>query len=83
MSYPCFQGLSARVSLATRNAVDYLERNMPYIEQYGTEYEIAIVSYALTIAKSAKAEHAFKLLYRHAKTIGKFYSPCRRELVFY
>lgn len=66
-----FQGLSARVSLATRKAIDYLEKNMPYIETHGTEFEIAIVAYALNLAKSAKAEHAFKLLHRHSKSIGK------------
>lgn len=49
----------------------YLEQNMPYIEELGTEYEIAIVAYALTQAKSAKAEQAFKILFRHAKSIGE------------
>uniref|UniRef100_A0A336LJG8 TEP1-F n=1 Tax=Culicoides sonorensis TaxID=179676 RepID=A0A336LJG8_CULSO len=41
--------LGARVSLATTKAVQYIERSMPYLQEFGTEYEIAIVAYALIL----------------------------------
>lgn len=46
---------------------------MPYIQEFGTEYEISIVAYALMLAKAPKAEQAFNNLFKRAKTIGKFF----------
>jgi CD109 antigen len=63
-------GLSSRVSLAQQRAVQYLDQKLVYLKDFGTAYEIAIVAYALMLAKAPKAETAFNMLADRRRTIG-------------
>jgi len=65
-----FQGLGARASLAQRNAVQWLERNLNLLSAHGKSYEVALVAYALLLSKASQAEAAFGILSRLAKTEG-------------
>ncbi|KAF7387314.1 CD109 antigen-like [Vespula maculifrons] len=63
-------GLGSQVALASANAIKWLERNMKLLEEKGKPYDIAIVSYALLMAKASTAEQAFNILTRHARREG-------------
>ncbi|XP_014602109.1 PREDICTED: CD109 antigen [Polistes canadensis] len=63
-------GLGSQVALASAKAVKWLERNMKLLEEKGNPYEVAIVSYALLMAKASTAEQAFNILTRHARREG-------------
>ncbi|XP_015596122.1 CD109 antigen isoform X2 [Cephus cinctus] len=63
-------GLGSKVALAAANAVKYLERNLKLLDDRGRPYDIAIVAYALLIAKASTAETAFKMLAKHARREG-------------
>lgn len=60
-------GLGAQVALAAANAVKWLERNMGLLKQGGQPYEVAIVAYALLLAKASSAEEGFNILARMAR----------------
>ncbi|XP_055639451.1 CD109 antigen isoform X2 [Toxorhynchites rutilus septentrionalis] len=62
--------LSAGVASAEQKAYRYIERNIGLLKEYGSPYEIAIVSFALSKAKAPQAEHAFKILASHMRTIA-------------
>ncbi|XP_052865238.1 CD109 antigen [Anopheles cruzii] len=64
--------LASRVALAQQRAVQYLQRNVASIKDAGSTYEIAIVAYALMIAKAPKAEAAFTMLSFKMRSIGEF-----------
>ncbi|KAG7207858.1 hypothetical protein KM043_009457 [Ampulex compressa] len=63
-------GLGSQVALSAANAVKWLERNLKLLEDRGKPYEIAIVSYALLLAKASTAGQAFKILSAHARREG-------------
>ncbi|CAO1404502.1 unnamed protein product [Diamesa hyperborea] len=65
-------GLGSKVALAQQRAIQYLDQKLVYLKDFGTPYEIAIVAYALMLAKAPKAEAAFDLLTSHRKTIGEY-----------
>ncbi|XP_012257005.2 CD109 antigen isoform X2 [Athalia rosae] len=60
-------GLGAQVSVAAVNAVRWLERNLGLLDRSGKPYEVAIVAYALLLAKASSAEYAFDILARMAR----------------
>lgn len=63
-------GLGSQVALSAANAIRWLERNLKLLEERGKPYEIAIVAYALLVAKASTAEQAFNILARHARREG-------------
>lgn len=62
--------LGSSVALAEQRASRYIERNIGLIKDYGSPYEIAVVSYALAQAKAPQAEHAFKILASKMRSIA-------------
>lgn len=65
-------GLSSRIALAQQRAVQYLDQKLVYLKDFGTPYEIAIVAYAMMLAKAPKAETAFNLLANIRRNTGEF-----------
>jgi len=63
-------GLGSQVALSAANAVRWLERNLKLLEDRGKPYEVAIVAYALLVAKASTAEQAFNILAKHARREG-------------
>ncbi|XP_065338347.1 CD109 antigen [Cloeon dipterum] len=63
-------GLGALASLAQRNAVQWLERNLKLLKDHGKPYEVAVVTYALLVSKSSQSEAAFQILNSHARHEG-------------
>ncbi|XP_035917578.1 CD109 antigen [Anopheles stephensi] len=64
--------LAARVALSQQRALQYLQRNLATIKDSGSMYEVAIVAYALMLAKAPKAEAAFSMLSAKMRSIGEF-----------
>lgn len=63
-------GLGSQVALSSAKAVKWLEVNLKLLEERGTPFEVAIVAYALLLAKASTAEQAFNILSFHARTTG-------------
>lgn len=63
-------GLSAKVSVAQSRAIQWLERNMKLLSDFGQPFEVAVVAYSLMKSKAAEAEAAFNILVRHARSEG-------------
>lgn len=55
------------VAVAQQKAIQWLERNMKLLEDYGKPFDTAIVAYALMRNKAPNAEAAFALLARHGR----------------
>ncbi|KAJ8949269.1 hypothetical protein NQ318_022783 [Aromia moschata] len=51
-------GLSSKVAIAAKRAIQWLERNMELIKQKGSPFEVAVVAYALMKSKAPNAEIA-------------------------
>lgn len=68
----CLQKVGVEVSLATSKAIKWLERNLKVIDGHGHPYEVAIVAYALMLAKAASSEYAFEILAKHSREDGIF-----------
>ncbi|XP_071875421.1 macroglobulin complement-related [Bombus fervidus] len=64
------EGLGTQVAVSAAGAIKWLERNLKLLEVRGKPYEIAIVSYALLLAKASTAGQAFNILSRHARREG-------------
>ncbi|XP_031826835.1 macroglobulin complement-related [Nomia melanderi] len=64
------EGLGTQVAVSAANAVKWLERNLKLMEERGKPYEIAIVAYALLLAKASTAGQAYSILSRHARREG-------------
>ncbi|XP_076278981.1 macroglobulin complement-related [Lasioglossum baleicum] len=64
------EGLGTQVAVSSANAVRWLERNLKLLEDRGKPYEIAIVAYALLLAKASIAGQAYNILSRHARREG-------------
>ncbi|XP_018299760.1 LOW QUALITY PROTEIN: CD109 antigen [Mycetomoellerius zeteki] len=65
-------GLGSQVALSAANAIKWLERNLKLLEERGKPYEVAIVAYALLVAKASTAEQAFTILARHERREGEY-----------
>lgn len=63
-------GLSSKVAIAQKRAVQWLERNMDLIRERGRAFDIAIVAYALMKSKAAWAETAYLELSRIRRQEG-------------
>lgn len=57
---------------AQQRAIMWLDRNLKLIKQSGDPYEVALVAYALMLAKAPIAEQAFGILTNHARHIGEY-----------
>lgn len=64
--------LGSKVALSQQRAVQYLDSKLVYLKDFGTPYEIAIVAYAMMLAKAPKAEYAFNLLTNIRQYVGEF-----------
>lgn len=65
ISFCCFsfqQDLGSRLATAREQARRYLERVLPIVKNLEDPYELAIVSYALTLSNSAEANEALNYL---------------------
>ncbi|XP_012233435.2 CD109 antigen [Linepithema humile] len=65
-------GLGSEVALSAASAIKWLERNMRLLEERGKPYEVAIVAYALLVAKASTAEQAFSILQKHLQKEGEY-----------
>ncbi|EGI57831.1 PREDICTED: CD109 antigen [Acromyrmex echinatior] len=65
-------GLGSQVALSAANAIKWLERNLKLLEQRGKPYEIAIVAYALLVAKASTAEQAYNILAKNERIEGEY-----------
>ncbi|KAL3286714.1 hypothetical protein HHI36_001209 [Cryptolaemus montrouzieri] len=63
-------GLSAKVAIAQRRAIQWLERNMDLLSEKGRPFDIALVAYALMKSKAPNAETAFIELSRRQRFDG-------------
>ncbi|XP_017785160.1 PREDICTED: CD109 antigen isoform X2 [Nicrophorus vespilloides] len=73
-------GLSSKVSIAQMKALNWLEKNMKLLEQFGNPFDISIVAYALMKSKANNAETAFNLLARNARLEGGLMYWSREQL---
>ena len=64
--------LGPRVAVARSKAISWLDRNLNLLDRNGDPYEVAIVAYAMMLAKSTSAEAAFGILRRHAREEGGY-----------
>lgn len=64
------QSLGSRVAIAQQKAISWIDKNMKLLQASEEPYEVAIVAYALMLARAASAEQAFGYLAGHARTIG-------------
>ena len=64
--------LGTRVSLAQRRGLQFIEKNMKWLQQTKEPYEVAIVAYALLLCKSPIAGHVVTILQRHARIDGEY-----------
>ncbi|CAG9805498.1 unnamed protein product [Chironomus riparius] len=64
--------LGSKIALSQQRAVMYLDQKLLYLKDFGTPYEVAIVAYALMLAKAPKAEFAFNLLTNIRQFTGEF-----------
>ncbi|XP_037909514.1 CD109 antigen [Hermetia illucens] len=64
--------LGSRVAIAQQKAISWIDKNMKLLQASEEPYEVAIVAYALMLARAASAEQAFGYLAGHARTIGEF-----------
>ncbi|CAG9820933.1 unnamed protein product [Phaedon cochleariae] len=63
-------GLSSKVAIASKRAIQWLERNMELLKEKGSPFEVAIVAYALMKAKAPNAEAAFIELSKRSRMEG-------------
>ncbi|XP_018320205.1 CD109 antigen [Agrilus planipennis] len=63
-------GLSSKVAIAAKRAIQWLERNLDLLNKHGSPFEVAIVAYALMKSKAPNAETAFSFLARHGRIEG-------------
>lgn len=80
MLFSKFQSLGGKVANAQQKAIQWLDRNLKLLRESGDPYEVALVAYALMLAKTPTAEQAFNILSKHARTIGEYMYWGRDEL---
>lgn len=71
--------LGSRISTARRAAQHYLENALHYVKRYDDPYELAIVTYALTLVNSVDAEEAFNLLDAEMKEVNGMRYWCKTD----
>ncbi len=64
--------LGLRVAVSRSRAISWFDRNLNLLDRNGNPYEVAIVAYAMMLAKSTSAEAAFGVLRRHAREVGGY-----------
>lgn len=74
------QSIVGKVEIAKQKAIQWLDRNLKLLKDAGDPYEVALVAYALMLAKTPTAEQAFNILSRHGRTIGEYMYWGRDEL---
>ncbi len=65
------QVIGPRLAVARQKAVNYLEIKIDTMRYASRPYEIAVVTYALMLNKSPKADSAFIILSEQARYEGK------------
>lgn len=68
------------MAIAQQKAIHWLDRNLKLLHDSGDPYEVALVAYALMLAKTPTAEQAFDILSKHARSIGEYMYWGRDEL---
>lgn len=68
------------MAIAQQKAIHWLDRNLKLLRDSGDPYEVALVAYALMLAKTPTAEQAFDILSKHARSIGEYMYWGRDEL---
>lgn len=68
------------MAIAQQKAIQWLDRNMKTLQESGEPYEVALVAYALMLAKTPTAEQAFGVLAKHARNVGEYMYWGREEL---
>ncbi|CAH0551728.1 unnamed protein product [Brassicogethes aeneus] len=63
-------GLSSKVAIASKRAIQWLERNMDLIKTQGKAFDVAIVAYALMKTRASNAEVAYLELSRRGREEG-------------
>lgn len=66
------QNLGGKVANAQQRAILWLDRNLELLKRAGDPYEVALVAYALMLAKAPMAESAFSILQSHARQLGEY-----------
>jgi hypothetical protein len=64
--------LGLRVAVSRSSAISWLDRNLNLLDRNDDPYEVAVVAYAMMLAKSTSAEAAFGVLRRHAREDGGY-----------
>lgn len=65
---------------AQTQAIRWLDRNLKLLDDAGDPYEVALVAYALMLAKAPTAEQAFGILAKHGRIVGEYMYWGREEL---
>ncbi|CAM1298182.1 Tep6 (predicted) [Pycnogonum litorale] len=73
--------VGTKVASARAQAITYLESMVNVIERFDDPYELAIVSYALTLAQSTKGREAFDVLNKMKRTVGGMHYWGSEEVV--
>lgn len=68
------------MEIAKQKAIQWLDRNLKLLKESGDPYEVALVAYALMLAKTPTAEQAFNILSNHARSVGEYMYWGRNEL---
>lgn len=68
------------MAIAQQKAIQWLDRNLNLLDTAGDPYEVALVAYALMLAKTPTAERAFSIMNKHARIIGEYTYWGREEL---
>lgn len=72
--------MGGKVAIAQQKAIQWLDRNLKYLKEFGDPFEVSLVAYALMLSKTPTAEQAFGILAKHARTIGEYMYWGRVEL---
>ena len=64
--------LASELAVSRSRAISWFDHNLNLLDRNGNPYEVAIVAYAMMLAKSTSAEAAFGVLRRHAREDGGY-----------
>lgn len=68
------------MAIAQQKAIHWLDRNLKLLQESGDPYDVALVAYALMLAKTPTAEQAFGILAKHARSTGEYMYWGKNEL---
>jgi len=74
------QVIGPKLTVAQQKAVQYLEKKVDQMKYGAKPYEVALVTYALMLTKSPKADAAFIVLSEYAQYEGEFCMNCKLNL---